>query len=78
MKLMVRAHDLGVRGAENIHKAICDLSLDGVQLVVYKSIEGVSYAPHQLSQEQAKEISSVLVQNGKQIARCFYWRFIFR
>ena len=44
MKLMVRAHDLGVKGAENISKRVCELSLDGVQLVVYKSIDGVSYA----------------------------------
>lgn len=68
MKLMVRAHDLGVRGAENINNTICSLSLDGVQLVAYKSIEGVSYAPHQLSNEQAREISSAIKQNGKQIA----------
>lgn len=68
MKLMVRAHDLGVKGAENINRAICELSLDGVQLVVYKSIDGVSYAPGQLSSDKAKEISSIIRQNGKQIA----------
>ena len=68
MKLMARAHDLGVKGAKNINDAICSLSLDGVQLVVYKSIEGISYSPAQLSNEQAKEISAEITKNGKQVA----------
>ena len=68
MKLMVRAHDLGVKGAENINKRVCELSLDGVQLVVYKSIDSVSYAPGSLSKEQASQISRVIKQNGKDIA----------
>lgn len=65
---MVRAHDLGVRGAENINYAISSLSLDGVQLVVYKSIDGVAYSPNQLSSEQARELSSKIKKNGKEIA----------
>lgn len=68
MKLMVRAHDLGVKGAENINKRICELGLDGVQLVVYKSIDGVSYSPSSLTSEQAREIGSAVKMNGKEIA----------
>lgn len=68
MKLMIRAHDLSVKGAENINKKLCELSLDGVQLVVYKSIEGVAYSQGQLTNEQAKEISKAIKQNGKDIA----------
>lgn len=68
MKLMVRAHDLGVKGAENINSEICKLGLDGVQLVVYKSIEGVSYAPYQITTDQANEISKKIKANGKEIA----------
>lgn len=68
MKLMVRAHDLGVKGAENINKRLCELSLDGVQLVVYKSIDGVSYVPSALSQDDARKISRLIKQNGKDIA----------
>ena len=68
MKLMVRAHDLGVKGAENINKRICELGLDGVQLVVYKSIDGVSYSPSALASELAKEIGSAVKANGKEIA----------
>ncbi|MGM9632103.1 MAG: sugar phosphate isomerase/epimerase family protein [Eubacteriales bacterium] len=68
MKLMVRAHDLGVKGAENISKELDRLGLDGVQLVVYKSIEGVSYAPAQLTEEHAREISETIKKGGKEIA----------
>jgi sugar phosphate isomerase/epimerase len=68
MKLMVRAHDLGVKGADNINNKICELGLDGVQLVAYKSIDGISYSPCSLSSEQAKEIGSVIRKNGKEIA----------
>ena len=68
MKLMVRAHDLGVKGADNINNRICELGLDGVQLVAYKSIDGVSYSPCSLSSEQAKEIGSVIRKNEKEIA----------
>ena len=68
MKLMVRAHDLSVKGADNINDKICELGLDGVQLVAYKSIDGISYSPCSLSSEQAKEIGSVVRKNGKEIA----------
>lgn len=65
---MVRAHDLGVKGAENISKELDKLGLDGVQLVVYKSIEGVTYAPSQLTEERAREISEAIKRGGKEIA----------
>ena len=65
---MIRAHDLGVRGADKINEKLCDLSLDGVQLVVYKSIEGVSYSPAALTPEHAREIASQIKMNGKDIA----------
>lgn len=68
MKLMARAHDLGVKDAENINNAVCTLGLDGVQLVVYKSIDNISYKPHQFDAEQAREISSQIKKNGKEIA----------
>ncbi len=68
MKLMIRAHDLGVKGAENINNRLCELGLDGVQFVAYKSIEGVACSPNQLTQEQANKISQIIKQNGKDIA----------
>lgn len=68
MKLMVRAHDLGVKGAENINNRLCELGLDGIQFVAYKSIEGIAYTPNQLTSEQAVEISQKIKMNGKDIA----------
>ena len=68
MKLMVRAHDLGVKVAENINNKLCELGLDGVQLVAYKSIDGVSYSPSSLSSDMAKEISKSIKANSKDIA----------
>lgn len=68
MKLMVRAHDLGVKGAENINNRLCELGLDGVQFVAYKSIEGVACAPNQMTVEQAIDISKKIKANGKEIA----------
>ena len=68
MKLMARAHDLGVKGANNINDKLCELGLDGVQLVVYKSIDGISYTPGQLTYEQAQEIAAQIKVNGKEIA----------
>ncbi len=65
---MVRAHDLGVKGADNINERLRELSLDGVQLVVYKSIDDISYTPGAISKEQAKDISSRIKENGKDIA----------
>ena len=68
MKLMIRAHDLGVKGAENINARLCELELDGVQFVAYKSIEGVACSQGQLSVEQAADISKKIKMNGKEIA----------
>ena len=68
MKLMVRAHDLGVKGADKINEKLIELGLDGVQLVVYKSIDGISYTPSALTQEMAQAISFKIRENGKEIA----------
>ena len=68
MKLMVRAHDLSVKGAENINDRLIELGLDGVQFVAYKSIEGIACAPAQMTHELAANISNKLKANGKDIA----------
>lgn len=68
MKLMIRAHDLGVKGEENIVKKLNELSLDGVQLVAYKSIDGVSYRPDGIEKETAARVGKALFDAGKEIA----------
>lgn len=65
---MVRAHDLGVKGADKISDRLAELGLDGVQLVVYKSIDGITYTPGALTADMAAEISSKIKENGKDIA----------
>jgi sugar phosphate isomerase/epimerase len=68
MKLMIRAHDLGVKGEDNIVKRIDEWGLDGIQLVAYKSINGVSYSEGSLTEEKAKQIATVVKEAGKEIA----------
>jgi len=68
MKLMIRAHDLGVKGEENIVNRLRELDLDGVQLVAYKSIEGVSYTEGSLDIERAKAIGDTIRAAGKDVA----------
>ena len=57
---MIRAHDLAAKGENNIVKRLDELGLDGVQLVAYKSIDGVAYAKGSLSKERAKEIGDAV------------------
>ena len=68
MKLMIRAHDLAARGENDIVKRLDELSLDGVQLVAYKSIEGVAYEKGSLSKERAGQIGDTLKRCGKSVA----------
>ena len=68
MKLMIRAHDLGVKGEDNIVEKLNELDLDGVQLVAYKSIDGVAYAEGELDTHRASEIGDAIRSCGKEVA----------
>ena len=68
MKLMIRAHDLGVKGEDDIVKRIDEWGLDGIQLVAYKSIDAVSYSEGSLTEERAKRIARTIKEAGKEIA----------
>ena len=65
---MIRAHDLSARGEDDIVKRLDELGLDGIQLVAYKSIDGVSYTEGSLSRERAEKINTALTSHGKSIA----------
>ena len=67
MKLFIRAHDLGVCGEENIVSRLEGLGLDGVQLVAYKCLENVAYAPGAVSAERAVKFRSVFEAAGKTV-----------
>ena len=68
MKLMIRAHDLGVKGEDNIVKKLGEWGLDGIQLVAYKSIDGVTYSEGSLTEERAGQIEKAVRKAGKEIA----------
>ena len=60
MKLLIRAHDLGVKGEADILDRLNELGLDGVQLVAYKSLDDVSYNPGSITKERAEKVSETL------------------
>lgn len=60
MKLCIRAHDLGVKGTEDIRRCLTELGLDGVQLVAYKSYPEVAYVPGGIKPEMAARIGQGL------------------
>lgn len=67
MKLFIRAHDLGVKGEENIVARLDELSLSGVQFVAYKALEDVSYTPGSMSGERAAAVKKCFDDDGKSI-----------
>ena len=67
MKLMIRAHDLGVKGEEAVAKALCEKNIDGVQLVVYKCTEDIKYDVGSITPSRAEEIGKTLKTHGAEI-----------
>lgn len=65
MKLCIRAHDLGVRGTEDILGQLERLGLDGVQMVCYKAYDEIPYAPGAITPEKAAEIGGAFSRAGK-------------
>ena len=56
MKIMIRAHDLGVKGAENVKAEITSRSIDGIQLVAYKICDDLKYEIGALTDDTVREI----------------------
>lgn len=67
MKLFIRAHDLGVKGEENIVARLDELGLCGVQLVAYKCLDGIAYAPGAMTKERAAELRKVFEEHQKTV-----------
>lgn len=65
MKLLIRAHDLGVKGEQNILERLNEYSLDGIQLVAYKALEDISYNAGSMTEERACKVAQTL--NSKMI-----------
>ncbi len=67
MKLFIRAHDLGVKGEENIVDRLCQLGLSGVQLVAYKCLDDVSYTPGGVTEQRAEKFHAAFSAKGLSI-----------
>lgn len=68
MKLFIRAHDLGVKGEDAVIERLQELHLDGVQLVAYKVLPDVAYAPNAMTTERASKLADKFQSNGKTIS----------
>lgn len=60
MQIAFRTHDLGVKGLENAIEKCGNCGISAVQLVAYKFLEDVKYAPDGLTKERAAEIGGAL------------------
>ena len=55
MKIMVRVHDLGKDSPKNLAAKTKEIGFDGVQLVLYKAVDGFSKEAHSIDYDQIKE-----------------------
>lgn len=67
MRLFIRAHDLSVKGEENITARLDELGLCGVQLVAYKCLEGISYVPGSITTDRAEAFGEAFKKAGKTV-----------
>ena len=64
MKICIRAHDLGVKGTEQILQKIGSLGIHGVQMVCYKAYDDVAYQPGAITEEKAAQIGTAFREAG--------------
>jgi len=67
MKICIRAHDLGVKGTEEILKKIKSLGIDGVQMVCYKAYDDIPYVSGAITEEKAAAIGVSFAEEGAMI-----------
>ncbi len=65
MKLCIRAHDLGVKGTQEILRRLEELNIDGVQMVCYKAYSDIPYQPGGITAEAAQQIGKDFAAAGK-------------
>lgn len=64
MKICIRAHDLGVKGTEDILQKLHSLGMDGVQLVCYKAYDDIPYSVGGITEERAAAIGAAFREAG--------------
>ncbi len=67
MRMFIRAHDLGAKGEENIIKKLDEFGLDGVQLVTYKCLDGITYTPGSMTKSRAEQFRKAFEKAGKTV-----------
>lgn len=67
MRLFIRAHDLGVKGENNVVDKLNELGLDGVQLVAYKVLEDVSYTEGSITEQRSIQVAKAFAEAGKTV-----------
>ena len=64
MKIAFRTHDLGVKGLDAAVEKIKSCNIDAVQLVAYKFMDEIKYAPNELNDENTAAIGKALKAAG--------------
>jgi len=67
MKIMVRVHDLGKDSAENLAKKTKEIGFDGVQLVLYKAIEGYAKEAHTIPYDSLVKTAQAFKKEGVEV-----------
>lgn len=67
MKIMVRVHDLGKDSAINLAKKTKAIGFDGVQLVLYKAIEGFNKEAHSIPYEDILKTAEAFKTEGIEV-----------
>ena len=67
MKIMVRVHDLGKDNAKNLAKKTKEIGFDGVQLVLYKAIDGYAKEAHTIPYDSLVETASAFKEEGLEV-----------
>ena len=64
MQIAFRTHDLGVKGLENAIEKARSCGISAVQLVAYKFMDEIKYAPNALNGENTLKIGETLKNSG--------------
>ena len=67
MKIAFRTHDLGVKGVDAAVQKCKECGIDAVQLVAYKFIDEIKYAPGGITEESSLKIGEALKQGGVEV-----------
>ena len=64
MKIAFRTHDLGVKGLEEAVQKCKECGISAVQLVAYKFLDDVKYAPDGIDKSKAEQIGKAFKDGG--------------